>query len=182
MPSASSGSRPASRPSRAPQSTTYSGLANGDYTFLVEARDQAGNEDASPASRAFTVRVDRGAPDTGITSGPTGTIASGNATFTWTGIDDLTPTENLTYAFRLVGFEAGFSAFTSATSTTYSGLADGDYIFLVKARDQVGNEDASPASRAFTVRVDAARTDTSITAADRHHRQRERRVHLDGDR
>jgi hypothetical protein len=35
----------------------YSGLANGSYTFSVRATDTAGNVDASPATRAFTVNV-----------------------------------------------------------------------------------------------------------------------------
>jgi hypothetical protein len=146
-------------------STTYSGLANGDYTFLVMARDKAGNEDPTPASRAFTVRVDNAPPDTTITSGPTGTSTSASATFTWSGTDDLTPPASLAYAFRLVGLDAGFSAFTSATSTTYSGLANGAYTFEVKARDQSGKEDASPASRAFTVNPVSAGTVTEVSGS-----------------
>ena len=46
-------------------------LADGSYTFSVRATDAAGNIDATPATRTFT--VDTAAPDTTITSGPTGT-------------------------------------------------------------------------------------------------------------
>ena len=49
--------------------------------------------------------------------------------------------------------EPSFSAFGAATSASYSGLANGSYTFLVKARDQSGNEDPTPASRTFTVSV-----------------------------
>ncbi|HSB82840.1 MAG TPA: hypothetical protein VLM91_29030, partial [Candidatus Methylomirabilis sp.] len=47
--------------------------------------------------------------------------------------------------------EPSFSAFGSATSRTYTGLANRAYTFYVKARDQVGNEDPAPASRSFAV-------------------------------
>ena len=40
---------------------TYGGLANGTHTFAVRAVDAAGNVDGTPATRAWTVRVD-GAP------------------------------------------------------------------------------------------------------------------------
>ena len=130
---------------------TYTGLANGTYTLYVKARDLAGNEDPTPATRSFTVNVDRIAPETTITTGPTGTIAVNSATFTWTGTDNVTAVGNLTFAYRLHPLEPSFSAFTSATSKTYNGLANGSYTLYVKARDEAGNEDASPASQAFTV-------------------------------
>ncbi len=58
---------------------SYSNLADGSHTFEVRATDAATNVDASPASQTWT--IDTAAPDTTITSGPTGTVADTNAAF-----------------------------------------------------------------------------------------------------
>ncbi len=89
-------------------------------------------------------------PDTSITSGPSGTINTNSATFTWTGADDQTPTPNLQYSYKLDGY-SDWSGWTGNTSVTYNNLPDRSYTFRVKARDQAGNEDPSPATRSFTV-------------------------------
>jgi hypothetical protein len=135
---------------------TFSNLANGSYTLHVKARDQANLEDPTPATRAFTVNVpasDTTPPDTSITAGPPGTITQNSASFTWTGTDNVTPTANLVYASRLEPLEAGFTAFSSTTTRTFSNLANGSYTLHVKARDQANLEDPTPATRAFTVNV-----------------------------
>ena len=61
-------------------------LADGAHTFYVRAADQAGNTDASPASRAFTVDTsvpDTDPPETTIDSGPSGTTDDNTPTFTF---------------------------------------------------------------------------------------------------
>ena len=126
---------------------SYSGLPEEDYTFEVKARDLAENEGDSPASRSFF--VDTTPPDTTITSGPSGCIGTANVTFTWAGSDNRTSADQLQYKYRLEGFDADWSAWTSATSKSYTGLPDGDYIFKVKAQDGVGHEDPSPAAQSF---------------------------------
>ena len=113
------------------------------------------NGQANADAVRFVLATDGTPPDTSITGGPTGTITSPSAAFTWTGADDTTPTASLQYAYRLDPLEPAFSAFGPATGKSYSSLANGAYTFLVKARDTVGNEDSTPASRAFTVSVSA---------------------------
>ena len=49
---------------------SYSSLADGAYTFSVRAVDEAGHIDTTPAESYFS--VDTAAPDTQITSGPSG--------------------------------------------------------------------------------------------------------------
>jgi len=128
--------------------TNYSGLGAGSHTFQVAATDSANNTDPTPASYTWT--IDATAPDTGITSGPSGTITVGDATFNWTGSDNVTAPANLVYAYRLDPIEPSFSAFGAATATTYTGLVTGTYTLYVKARDEAGNEDPTPASQTFT--------------------------------
>ena len=97
--------------------------------------------------------IDNLPPNTNITAGPTGTTTVRTASFTWSGNDNITPTAGLVYASRLHPLETDFSAFGSETTKSYSNLANGNYTFHVKARDQAGNEDTTPATRAFAVDV-----------------------------
>jgi hypothetical protein len=119
------------------------------FIFEVKAKDKADNEDPSPASRSFGVDVTP--PETTITGGPSGCIGTADVTFTWTGSDNRTPTAELLYNYKLEGFDVNWSAWTSATSKSYTGLPDENYTFKVKARDGVGHEDPSPAARSFHV-------------------------------
>jgi len=127
------------------------GLADGSHTFEVRALDAAGNTDASPASRTWT--VDATAPDTSLSSGPTGAVSSASAAFEFS-----SPEQGATFECRLDG--AAFSACVSPHQR--SGLADGQHTFEVRARDALGNADATPASRTWT--VDTTAPDTTITS------------------
>ncbi len=103
---------------------SYNNLAAGSHTFQVQATDQAGNSDPTPASYSWT--TDTIAADTNITSGPTGTITVNSATFNWTGSDNVTPAVNLVYAYRLDPIEPSFSALVvqrpNRTSTWLTGI------------------------------------------------------------
>ena len=100
----------------------------------------------------YAVRDDT-EPDTGITDGPTGTVIDNDVTFTYTGTDDVSPAENLTYSYRLEGHEDTWSEYATATSKSYTDLPNGTYTFFVRAKDQADNVDSAPASRSFTVNV-----------------------------
>lgn len=117
-----------------------------------------------------TVVADATAPVTTIASPPSpvegATINVRNPSFSWTGVD--TPSNgSLTYAVRLEPVDAGFSAFTSATSKAYTGLPNGTYTFHVIARDASGNTEAAGAApgaanrRTFT--VDAPNLPPTVT-------------------
>lgn len=129
--------------------------ANADATMYYRAhwdgRGAALRTDDMDGLRAIYPALDSTPPESEILTGPTGTITATSASFTWTGSDDQTPVGSLVYATRLDPLEAVFSAFEGATDRTFSGLSPGAYTFYVKAKDQAGNEESTPASRAFTV-------------------------------
>jgi uncharacterized repeat protein (TIGR01451 family) len=133
----------------------YNSLADGSHTFEVRAIDGAGNVDATPASYMWT--VDATPPDTTINSNPTNLSNSSSASFTFSGSD--------TGGSGVASFECKLDAgsFAACTSPqTYNNLSDGSHIFEVRAIDNAGNTDASPAS--YTWVVDTTAPDTTIAA------------------
>lgn len=137
---------------------------HGTYTFppgpggvvTVSGGNNQASADAVRFQLATPPAADTTRPDTTISSGPSGTLAVGAASFSWTGTDNVTPPASLVYAYRLDPLEPTFSAFGGATSKSYTGLPNGSYTIHVKARDQAGNEDATPATRSFTVNVNVS--------------------------
>ena len=120
-------------------------FTDGIYTLTAGAGDAAGND--GMATRLLV--ADNTPPETFIDAGPSGQIFVGNATFSFSGSDNQTAGPSLVFSWRL---DSGpWSPFSADTSANLSGLAESPHVFAVKARDLAGNEDASPASRAFTV-------------------------------
>lgn len=120
-------------------SKTYQGLLPGDHTFEVRAVDHAGNADASPARRPFTVD----GPVTSIDSGPSGSIRSTTATFGFSA----TPAA----AYFECSLDQGAWSRCSSPATV-TGLATGaDHLFRVRAVSSEGLVDSTPAQRSFMV-------------------------------
>ncbi|MFT6942356.1 MAG: hypothetical protein ACJA2F_000541 [Nitriliruptoraceae bacterium] len=116
-------------PSPAPGSylATHWNIASSGWLFV---------ESDPPASSDPTA-----GPDTSITSGPTGTVESGDAVFKFSSNRDAT------FECRLDD-----GAWDSCTSRkSYAGLRVGNHTFRVRATDAVGRTDASPASRSWSV-------------------------------
>ncbi len=126
---------------------TYNGLGAGPHTFTVTATDLVGNADATPASFAWV--VDLASPDTTITAGPAegSTTGGTTATFEFTGADETTAAARLTFECALDG--AAFAPCT--TGVSYGGLSRAPHTFQVRAVDQAGNVDQSPAVRTWTI-------------------------------
>ena len=129
----------------------YSGLESGSHTFSVRAKDAAGNVDATPATRTWT--VDTSAPDTSITSGPSGTVNSTSASFGFSATQS-----GSTFECKLDS--GAWGACTSPKA--YSGLSSGSHTFSVRAKDAAGNIDPTPATRTWT--IDRTAPNTSITS------------------
>ena len=96
-----------------------------------------------------TVRHDDVPPETTITEGPSSPTDATTATFSFVGVDDVTPAGDLRFAWRLD--DRPFSEFAESRSVTLADLGDGAHTFEVLARDRAGNADPTPATRTFTV-------------------------------
>jgi hypothetical protein len=126
---------------------SYAGLSDGSHTFSVRATDGAGNVDATPATRTWTVSTapppDTTPPNTTINSGPSGTVSSTSASFTFSSSE-----AGSTFECRL---DSG--AYAPCTSPrNYTNVSRGSHTFNVRAKDGAGNVDLTPATRTWKVR------------------------------
>lgn len=113
--------------------------------ITATATDTAGN--TSLCSTPLTYVEDSTAPDTSIVSGPSGSTIDATPTF---GFDSPDGT-----AFQC-SIDAGTPAFAPCSGpgkahTRAAALAAGSYTFRVRALDEAGNPDTTPATRAFSV-------------------------------
>lgn len=127
---------------------SYTGLSDGPHTFAARARDELGLVDPTPPS--WTWRVDTVAPQTAITGGPEGAVATSSASFAFTA------EPGVAFECRLDGGVWG----PCSSPKAYTDLDDGEHSFSVRATDAVGNTGAAD-SRTWS--VDTTAPDTSIT-------------------
>jgi RNA polymerase sigma factor (sigma-70 family) len=131
---------------------TYNNLDDGSHVLRVRARDRAGNAGRAVTS---TFTVDTIAPETTILSGPSRSVEGRPATFEFSSTES-----GSTFECSLDG-----SAFVTCSSPTrYTGLAPGAHSFQVRARDEAGNVDGSPAELDWAVRRDTVPPNTTITS------------------
>ena len=100
-------------------------------------------------------------PQVSITDTPAETVTSDNVTIKWSGSDDRTARNRLTYSYYLKGHDQDYSPFTSDTSKTYTNMPDGTYVFYVKAHDEADNV-STPASVTFTIALPKPEKKTQI--------------------
>lgn len=113
-------------------------LTNGSHDVAVRAIDLAGNVDPTPATRTWTVAIPL---ETTIETGPTGTIGSASATFSFSANS---PT---------AGFECAVDAEpwqSCASPYTWSATTDGQHTFQARAVEN-GDVDPTPATRGWTL-------------------------------
>ncbi|MBI4261622.1 MAG: PKD domain-containing protein, partial [Actinobacteria bacterium] len=141
-------------------------LADAPHQFDVQAVDPLGNV-GPMASYSWTIDTtvpDTDPPDTVIDSGPDDVTNKTTATFTFHSPDD----SEATFECRLDSDQEGdWEACTSAHQVgggevEAAALADGDHTFEVRAVDQAGNRDETPALWEWTVDTEAP--DTQITS------------------
>ncbi len=123
----------------------YASLSEGVHNFAARAKDPSGIVDPSPG--VFTWTVDTTPPTTTILSGPMTTTTNVTATFTFTGSDNLTSPQALMFECSLDG-----GAWAACTSPhAIGGLSAGAHEMRVRARDEAGNVETTPAHYSWTV-------------------------------
>lgn len=123
----------------------------GGTTLTCSASNGAG----LTAEASAVVRIDTTPPETTLVSGPSGTVATRDASFAFS-------------AEPGASFECALDggAFAGCSSPqNYGALAEGDHTFAVRAIDAAGHTDGTPATRAW--RVQAAGPVLALPA-DRH--------------
>jgi len=125
----------------------------GIYEIKVIAKNEYNITSKWSDVLVVVVEKDKVSPNTYLIKAPDGTIDYNTVTFEWSGEDDVTPTNKLLYSYILQGYSTKWSEWTYNTSVTFPSLPNGEYIFKVKAKDEAGNEDATPALYNFTINV-----------------------------
>ena len=96
-------------------------------------------------------------PKTFITNAPNKIIGENYALFSFKGIDNETPAEKLVYSWAIKAdhsqYNQDWSFYTKNNQCVVHLSSNGNYIFLVKTKDEFGNEDPTPASFQFTVDI-----------------------------
>jgi large repetitive protein len=127
---------------------TLAAVADGTHTYTATATDAAHN--TGVASTPVHVIEDGVAPQTAITSGPSGMTNSPSFSFS-------SSKAGATFTCRLAGpgQAGGYAACSSPM--VYPNLPDGSYTFSVRATDAAGNTDPNPPSRTFSVQTRSSR-------------------------
>jgi len=120
---------------------TLSGLADGGHTLAVRASDELGNLDPVPATYVWAVDTVR--PVTTITSHPPAVTTQTTTTLTFS-----TSKPGATFECEL---DAAGDFAACGSPLLLTGLAPGDHVIHVRARDAIGNIDSSAPSCSWTI-------------------------------
>ena len=132
--------------SACPSPKSYSGLSVSIHQFWARAKDAAGNVDASPATRNWTIEAapapDTTPPQTSIVRGPATHTTATSASF---GLASSEPNSSFVCNLDGEGWEA------CSSSTAYAELEVGAHEFSAQAIDATGNVDTTPAVKSWTI-------------------------------
>lgn len=130
-------------------------LTPGNHTVAARATDASGNPSADSTPNGFI--IDTSVLDTFIVSGPSSVSPLTSAAF-----DLASNRAGALFECNLDG--AGFTA--CIDPATFSSLADGSHTLQVRAKDDLGNVDASPASFTWVVDTQAPAAPVVTAPAD----------------
>lgn len=111
----------------------YPNLGEGSHTFQVRAKDNSNNVDDTPES--YSWNIDTIPPVVTINTQPPVLTNNTSANFTFSALDNVTPTAELTFKCQLDG--GGWNGCSSPQN--YPNLAGGTHSFQVYAEDGINN-------------------------------------------
>src|SRR5215212_1218223 len=120
-----------------------------DPNFGAENPPNSTNPAGTEACHGAPGSADTTPPDTVINSGPSGTVKTRDARFTFSSTE---PSSTFECSLDGAGWVPTDNSGTSK-SKTYNSLSNGSHTFKVRATDAAGNTDQSPASRTWKVRA-----------------------------
>ena len=145
----------------------FTGLAPGAHVFAVRGIDDTASAPSEFENYEWTI-VAPAPPATSFTAGPPALTQDTSATFTFTGIDNVTPEEALTFECALDGDP--FAACTSPFEVT--ALDPGLHTLEVRAIDASATADPSPAIYTWTVQAVDITAPNTTSSPDRRPRRR----------
>lgn len=110
----------------------YDSLPEGNHTFYVRAVDRAGNESVNPAM--FQWVVDYTGPNIVISPYTASIKSTQTANFTHAVTDAYSSVQSVS-----CGLEGRMTSCNVSMTSTFNGLSQGDYKFIVTAADALGN-------------------------------------------
>ena len=140
------------------------GSAGGaNIPFAVPSNNTPVQFSYDSVTHILTIKVDDLIPpDTFIDSSPPASTLSNSASFTFSGSDDVSTPANLTFECSLDS--ATFVACGSPQN--YNGLGAGGHMFDVRAIDEDGNVDASPATYSWAILTPAQALQNLISSVN----------------
>ncbi|RPH70939.1 cell envelope biogenesis protein OmpA, partial [bacterium] len=140
---------------------TYTGLGDGEHIFRVRAVNSYGI--VNPEPQEYTWLIDVSAPETSINTGPSATTASTSATFTFSSNEAGVIFECSLDGVLFTDPQTG-EPIECLSPFGLANLSVGSHTFEVRAIDEAGNADPTPASHTWTI-LDSTPPDTAITSA-----------------
>ncbi|MCD6572475.1 MAG: hypothetical protein J7K95_00045, partial [Thermoplasmata archaeon] len=108
------------------------------------------NRENSEDIKEAMIKIDKTPPLANITEYPPAITNIKNITFKWNGSDNLTPYENISFSYKLKGYDTIWNNWTKEKEITYFNLSEGNYTFMLRAKDEAGNI-GSIASKNFSI-------------------------------
>ncbi len=136
---------------------SYTGLSQGAHTFQVRAVDAAGNMDASPDSRTWT--VDTVAPAAPVITAPTENQLLNVGTINVNGTAEPNATVQLTEG--ATGQGSSPVSGTGTWNVILAPVSDGTHTYTARTTDAAGNQSAATNR---TIRVDKTLPETTIVS------------------